>query len=442
MILIYTEEINNRLQYICNLIFTELLGIKTDFTTSRKTFIESQLPKLNYSYEKFNDELYIKPHRLLFLKAFINPSIQPVRYNGERYFCESSADSDLPFDPLAASFFLVSRYEEYFEEAKDARNRYPAEKSILYKYNLLNKPVVNIWANLLGEKIKEKYPSIKIKQHQFRYLCTVDIDNAYAYKHKSFIRQIAASLKALFTGNISQIKERFEVAFNKKKDPFDTYDYLDSVFKGNEKNVRFFALLGDYGTYDKNISYKNRHYKDILNHLSQKYTLGLHPSYQSSKKKQPQKVEEEAKRFQSMTGKYPEGSRQHFLRLFFPRSYRRLLKAGIKKDYTMGYPSLPGFRAGICTPYYFYDLKKEEQTALKIIPFQIMDGTLRNYMHLSPEKAIETTNELMAEVKKIGGLFVSIWHNETVNDCGRWKGYQKVFEKMNEQGFKWTNEQN
>jgi hypothetical protein len=33
-----------------------------------------------------------------------------------------------------------------------------------------------------------------------------------------------------------------------------------------------------------------------------------------------------------------------------------------------------------------------------------------------------------------------MWHNETVNDLGEWKGYRKVFEKMNKLGFQWANE--
>jgi hypothetical protein len=65
---------------------------------------------------------------------------------------------------------------------------------------------------------------------------------------------------------------------------------------------------------------------------------------------------------------------------------------------------------------------------------------LRNYLKLSPEEAFKETEMLMNEVKKVGGTFVSIWHNETVNDSGEWKGYREVFEKMNRLGFKWTNE--
>ena len=106
----------------------------------------------------------------------------------------------------------------------------------------------------------------------------------------------------------------------------------------------------------------------------------------------------------------------------------------------MGYPSQTGFRAGICTPFYFYDLEKDSVTNLKIIPFQVMDVTLLDYMKLTPEKASKEIDRLMAEVKNVGGTFASIWHNETINDLGLWKGFSEVYEKMNKTGFEWANE--
>lgn len=77
-----------------------------------------------------------------------------------------------------------------------------------------------------------------------------------------------------------------------------------------------------------------------------------------------------------------------------------------------------------------------------IYPFQILDGTFTHYLNLSPEKALEEIKSMMMEVKKVGGTFISVWHNETVNDLGIWKGYQKVFEEMNKLGFDWANQNN
>ncbi len=439
--LFYTEELNPRIKYIAHLIFTEILGIDISFTTKSIDFIKSEEPKLNYSYEKFDDEIYLKPHRFMHCRALIQPNIQPVWYNGEKYFFESSDDSVFPFDSFAASFYLVSRFEEYLEEEKDKYNRYPAEKSILAKYNLMEKPVVNIWAWMLAEKLKEKYPQLKFSKPKFHFLSTIDIDNAWAYRNKGFWRSFGALAKSFSKGKLSEAKKRVQVWQGKEPDPYDTYKYLDSVFFGNEKRTLFFFLIGDYKRHDKNISHSNKGFQNLIKNTADKYDVGIHPSYFSSKKKGKPRLKKEIERLEKLTNQKPVKSRQHFLRLKLPRTYRRLIKAGIKEDYTMGYASIAGFRAGICTPYFFYDFKKETATNLKIYPFQVMDVTLRDYLKLSPEEALKKIECLMEEVKKTGGTFISVWHNETVSNQGHWEGYREVFEKMNAKGFEWANEQ-
>ena len=96
----------------------------------------------------------------------------------------------------------------------------------------------------------------------------------------------------------------------------------------------------------------------------------------------------------------------------------------------MGYAQKYGFRAGVAIPFRFYDLEKEIETPLLIYPFAVMDGTLKDYLKLSPEMAEHTIIELMNEVKASGGVFISILHNHTIHDEGEWKGWKKVFETM------------
>jgi hypothetical protein len=408
---------------------------EVSFTQKSFEFLKSEMPKLNYSYEKFGDELYIKPHRFMHCKALIQPNIQPVWYNGEKYFFESSKDSNLPFDPFAASFYLVTRYEEYLDFKKGKHNRFPASESILEKYGLLKKPVVNIWARMLGNLLKERYPEIQIPEPKFQYLPTIDVDNAWAFANKGFGRTIGAMAKAVARGNFSEFSRRMKILQGKENDPYDTYQYLNEVFKGNEDKVLYFFLLGDLKRYDRNISWKNRSFQKLIREIAEKFAVGIHPSYSSSKKNGKKKLNAEIDRLKKITGSDVKKSRQHFLRLKFPRTYKRLINAGILEDYTMGYASQTGFRAGICTPYFFYDVKREAATSLKITPFQVMDVTLRHYLKFQPGEAIAEVETLMQEVKKVGGTFSAIWHNETVNDEGEWKGYRKVFEKMNKLGF-------
>jgi hypothetical protein len=441
MILVYSEEITPRIDYIFRLIFAQILRVEVSFTTDPFEFKYSDGPKINYSQTKFGDEIYIKPHGLLSEKTLKKVEIKPVKYNNESYFFESSPDSLFPFDMFAASFYLVSRFEEYFETERDKFDRFPANQSILTKYNLIKKPVVDIWAKWLANEINKKYPQISFIKWRFKFISTIDIDNAWAYLNKGFWRTYGALAKSLLKGNITEFKSRLNVLNGKEKDPYHTYEYLDTLFTNNEEKLKFFFLLGDYGKFDKNVSHENQGFQKLIQRISKEYEIGIHPSFAGFVHGCHGKVIKEKERLEKITERKITKSRQHYLNLKFPKTYQNLIKAGITEDYTMGFADQIGFRAGTCTPFNFYDLENETKTDLLVVPFQVMDGTLLNYLKLTPEKASTEIENIMREVKEVGGTFVSIWHNETVNDLGEWKGYRQVFDKMNQLGFKWANEQ-
>jgi hypothetical protein len=93
----------------------------------------------------------------------------------------------------------------------------------------------------------------------------------------------------------------------------------------------------------------------------------------------------------------------------------------------MGYSGQPGFRASICSPFYFYDLDIDKQTDLKIIPFAAMEATFKYYLKATPQEAIKEINELIDVVKLVNGTFVSVWHNESLSEQGLWKGWKEVY---------------
>jgi hypothetical protein len=72
----------------------------------------------------------------------------------------------------------------------------------------------------------------------------------------------------------------------------------------------------------------------------------------------------------------------------------------------------------------------EEETKLRIHPFAVMDGTLRDYMMLSAEEAVVEIKKLIKEVKAVNGTFISLWHNESLSNQLRWTGWQKVYEEL------------
>jgi hypothetical protein len=93
----------------------------------------------------------------------------------------------------------------------------------------------------------------------------------------------------------------------------------------------------------------------------------------------------------------------------------------------MGYAELPGFRAGICTTFKFYDLKNDQATNLTVHPITYMDGSFIEDMHLDPFASLEHIRKLVKTVKRLNGDFLCIWHNHTISNEPLYKGWRAVF---------------
>src|SRR5690606_6388446 len=144
-------------------------------------------------------------------------------------------------------------------------------------------------------------------------------------------------------------------------------------------------LMADYAKFDKNNPVTNLFFQEKIREVSKWAEIGIHPSYASNSN--PEKLKIEIQRLEKISGKRIRKSRQHYIKLNFPETYQNLIANGIEEDYTMAYADETGFRAGTCTPFFWYDLSKEEKTELKIHPFCAMDVAMRNYMQLTIEES-------------------------------------------------------
>ena len=187
-------------------------------------------------------------------------------------------------------------------------------------------------------------------------------------------------------------------------------------------------MFADYAPKDKNLPIDNHSFIKLIKSIADVADIGIHPSFASNK--QPEKLEKEIKNLSKIFHKEIIKSRQHFLKLSFPTTYQTLIELDITDDYTMGYASEIGFRAGTCTPFLFYNIDLEIETKLRIHPFIVMDATLLYYMKLTPDEAIAKVNKLIDEVKNVNGTFISLWHNETLSDVKQWAGWRKVYEAI------------
>ena len=245
--------------------------------------------------------------------------------------------------------------------------------SLAFKENFLHLPLINIWLKNFRKTLNQKFPSFTIHYSPFTFIPTYDIDQAWSYLNKSWQKNIGGFLKLMVNGQWSMVKQRGKVLLNKILDPFDAYEWMDELHKTYKvKPVYFFLIPKEKGKYDKNVSPEKPAMQKIIRLHAEKYDIGIHPSWRSGDK--TFLFHEEIKTLEKAAGKKIVSSRQHYIRFTLPQTFRLLIQAGIKKDYSMGYGSINGFRASVASSFYWYDLEKEEKTDLELFPFCFMDA--------------------------------------------------------------------
>ena len=221
---------------------------------------------------------------------------------------------------------------------------------------------------------------------------------------------------------------RYQVMRGKQPDPYDQYQHLERLFKKHDLDPVYFFLTGRLGPYDRNISSSSQKFKVLVKTTSQEFKIGIHPSYASNIL--TDRIQEEINKLAKISGKEIFRSRQHFLKVQLPYTYRNLMHMGITEEYSMGYAEQIGFRASIANPFRFFDLESNKRTDLIVYPFQVMDVTLRDYLSLKPGEAIDKIAGLIDHTRAVGGTFSALWHNESLSEWEDWTGWSVVFNRM------------
>ena len=426
--ILFANTITHRLKYICHFIGTEITGESIPITDNVLNFIDHKGPKLNYSDERITqEEIWIQPYPLLFEKNIHELQTGCFDVNGYKAFFKTNGD--FPFDIFAASFYLLSRYEEYLPHQKDMYERYAYENSLAYKEGFLNKPLVNIWLQDFKAVLQARFPALTTRSSAFNFLPTYDIDEAYSCKYKDWKRGAGAAIKDLLRGDWRRFILRRKVLNNELADPFDSYDWIDNLHRPYQLNPRYFFLVAEQtAKYDRNILPKEIALQTLIRQQADKYTIGIHPSWQSGD--DPLLIKQEKETIEHITQKKVVASRQHFIRFTLPVTYRHLIESGITEDFSMGYGSINGFRASVASPFYWYDLETDQTTYLRLYPFCFMEANSFFEQRYTSQQALEEMRYFYSEVKKVNGTFITIWHNTFLGTDERFSGWREIYARF------------
>lgn len=420
---IYSPKASNRLRYVLDWLFIERLSLKYVLVHDMHTPC---------------DIYYGKP----IASAICIPDMQWLwrTYTGNGHatkqialgqwqqlptlYASGDQQYDLPFDLFSAIFFLLSREEEYYETITDSHGRYLAIQSILYKMGVLERPIIDEWVLQFAQLLEQRL-GIQAHLPAATFTPTYDIDIAYSHSHKGFARIAGAYGKALIKGDMQLILEKVQVMKKRQPDPYDSFAWIHSQHEALGMKPIYFILCALKTTaFDKNIHPQHPAMTRVIKQLAREGAIGIHPSYTATK---AEVLQSELDTLEEVVQQPITISRQHYIKLHMPSTYKLLVSLGIKEDYSMGYGKYLGFRAGTGSAFQWYNLETEAATNLRIHPFCFMDTTAHFEQKLTANEAFTIAEKMYAALSRTGSNMHTIMHNFSLGTSKEWMGWQSAY---------------
>ena len=345
----------------------------------------------------------------------------------------SSGGTVVASDIVLATHALITGQHETGMR-KDRHGHPHVETSFLYRRNLLHIPIVNQYAAL----IRDAFPSLAPLPpwpdgKAYAVALTHDVD------YPEMIRWIEA-LRYIAGGNFKLSELAGIVSGRNHFWKFQDWIDLENrhgvrsafYFCGKKGSLSRYFLVAPDPFYDV-ASPKFREAISKLKKLG--FEVGNHASYYAFRSAAAFIAEMET--VEKSLGDKILGNRHHYWSLNhdYPAETAEIHdQAGLLYDTSICYERRAGFRYGIASPFRFYNSKSATPAGTLEMPTAVMDNHLFGYRRLSrfetPEREI---GELLAQTRKVGGLFIADYHLRGLNETffpGWGKTYQYLLEAI------------
>lgn len=414
-LIVFSTVLTPRIKYIFNFIFKDILKAEIEFTGNSQYFYESPQARISYGEKPLADELFFKSSTLLFSNKVEDLNIKTTSFGG--YLAPFPvSDSLFPFDIFAASFFIVSRYEEYLHQKKTDED-FRAGKSLQNKWKIIDRPIIDEWAMILKNIIRTKYPDFKFHEKQFIQQPTINF-NVVPSAPQGFINQGKFLLNSFFNKENKFFTTKFDQLTGLEVKTNEVLFALDKTFEKTRTSPVFFIAF-------PNVSENYISLNGFDKMLSRRPVGLLRPC--ANDKQKISDIKEGLQKLQSVLPEQVNLNSQQLEVLKFPICYLNLLSSGVSVDYSMGYYETAGFRAGTCTPFNWYDLQLEKVTPLVIKSYCFSDFALQ---YLSGEVIKNLIGYYINAVKVVSGSLFSSWQLRSVSDHLKYKKLSTAFKEM------------
>jgi hypothetical protein len=425
MMIIYTQKkFLPEKRYVFNVLLKHFIGL--DYILK---FHESENYKVVLDNNKtviFNDAFFSQfneydsylykenlPESIIYSKNQFAPEKDSVVIFGNEVTEVQNESIYIGNDIFAASFFMLTRWEEYVLKDRDAHNRFPDDLLLSQRWNFHQRPVLDEYSLMLMNIFKRF--NIHVDFHrEYKLLFTHDVDEIKRYSSFfKFLRALAGdlfyrkSLSVFFT----TVKDYLKILVNLRKDPYNKFDYLMDLSERHNNTSYFFFIPGLKGEPDYRYDISEKKVQKIIQYIkSRGHYIGIHGSYRSYNNLDYYK--EELNRLENI--QYVDKiNRQHYLRFQVPDTWQLLEDAGINSDTTIGFSNDWGFRAGTCHSFSVFNIVTRKELNLTEYPLIAMDTALKIRFQ-NMDRMFGEIKKAHALTKKYKGTFVLLWHNNNI----------------------------
>lgn len=405
MLLIHTQKLTPRIDFVFKHICNRILGLEIEFTSVIEEFIAFPGPKISYGKQPMGNELFFQSDGLLFQQGIEDLEINVKRWDETHCFFHVSEKSALEYDIFSAAFYLLCRYEEYLPHVKDEFGRFPASESLGHKEGFLQQPVIDVWAYKLKSVLSNAYPEIVFPKKKGTVHTLLRIEEPFLYSQKGFIRSLAGYVNEFRRLKLNTALRRTKVLMRFRGDPMNVYEWIVSVTKHSKNKLTAFFFLGDNPELHKGFDSKRKKFKSLLKYINDYNEVGIQFSHNALQDLDI--LKEEKLQIEENTHKKLRSTVFSDFLIQLPELYRNLVELEIERDFSMVYEDTAGFRAGTCTPFLFYDLDYEIKTPLVIHPIAF---TTNGFNEKYESDSIQRIYDMYEVVEKLNGTF-SIFFN-------------------------------
>lgn len=331
-------------------------------------------------------------------------------------------------DMIAATVFMLSRWEEIGATEIDAYGRFPSSASVAYKQGFLDRPIIDEYAQILRAWVQELAPNWQPKHHTFSVKLSHDIDWVAPYPSWSHgLRHLAGDV--IKRRDLGQAWATQRTLLSSVMQP-DCTPQMQGVYRLAEYSKQaglssaFNFMATDHSSFDSGYDPAAASVRNCVSFLTDSgHEIGFHPSYytlNNLSKLQAEKAKLESA-LTLYSGAKIEGGRQHYLRFQMPGTWRHWSQIEMSYDSTLGYADREGFRCGTCHPFTVFDFEQDQELPLVEIPLIVMEVALRSYRGMTIDEAHQRIIQLAKICRSVGGTFTLLWHNTSFE--GVWSAW-------------------